>query len=319
MIADILKNWDFLVLALCCSMLGKLLDMSALTALVRGRWSYGLVAVVSGILPVPGRVLVAAPVLASCSPTNRDLGLFNYVSTHSYYLWSPLESSVIIILAGLGLSYAQFLSVVWPMLVVYFGFWLWLLTSLPPPSPPIAKTAPDWRCWVQLGAVVTGIGLALVIGAPTAFVGVLVVIVIVGRPSWRELLVAGVGSLPLLAVVAAAIVLGAIARHYSAWFLQFLATLPTTTSILTCGFVAAWLLGSSTRYAGITVAIVGLLGMPLLGFVFALEFCAYLLSPTHKCLLASCYFFNSQVTTTYWYLALLCALLLSASLLALWR
>ena len=92
-----------------------------------------MISLVSGILPIEGRVSVSAPVLDSlvldthkpagstcCCPketsphthvsTRSKMGILDFLATHHYYLWSPLEKSVLIVMAGLGLTYPQFLA-----------------------------------------------------------------------------------------------------------------------------------------------------------------------------------------------------------------
>jgi len=68
---------------------------------------------VYGILPIPGRITVATGMFDTCTDKKKDrgeLGILAYLSTHHYYLWSPLEKSVLLVLAGTGMSYIDFIS-----------------------------------------------------------------------------------------------------------------------------------------------------------------------------------------------------------------
>jgi hypothetical protein len=50
------------------------------------------------------------------------------------------------------------------------------------------------------------------------------------------------------------------------------------------GFVASFLLGSSAKYAGIVSLLTSVFGMQYFVLFFTLEYSAYLISPSHKCL-----------------------------------
>ena len=67
-----------------------------------------------GVLPIPGRVALSAPLLdAIAPPTKRDrsnYGIIDYLSTHHYYWWSPLEKTIILPMAALGITYREMLS-----------------------------------------------------------------------------------------------------------------------------------------------------------------------------------------------------------------
>jgi len=81
-----------------------------------------LVSLFGGILPIPGRVALSASMLNSIAPIDnkkrKKFGIIDYLATHHYYLWSPLEKTVIIPMAVLGLTYLQFMSYIWPLLLI---------------------------------------------------------------------------------------------------------------------------------------------------------------------------------------------------------
>ena len=81
-----------------------------------------LVSLFGGILPIPGRVALSASMLNSIAPVDnkkrKKFGIIDYLATHHYYLWSPLEKTVIIPMAVLGLTYVQFMSYIWPLLLI---------------------------------------------------------------------------------------------------------------------------------------------------------------------------------------------------------
>ncbi len=81
-----------------------------------------LVSLFGGVLPIPGRVALSASMLNSIAPVDnkkrKKFGIIDYLATHHYYLWSPLEKTVIIPMAVLGLTYSKFMLYVWPLLLI---------------------------------------------------------------------------------------------------------------------------------------------------------------------------------------------------------
>ena len=81
-----------------------------------------LISAVGGVLPIEGRVTVSAGVLDTMTCNHKHsrekMGIVDYLSTHHYYLWSPLEKTVILPIAAFGLTYAAWMSMIWPLLAV---------------------------------------------------------------------------------------------------------------------------------------------------------------------------------------------------------
>jgi len=98
-----------------------------------------LVSLFSGILPIPGRVAISAGILQSIAPEDKGpsrskFGIIDYLSTHHYYLWSPIEKTIIIPMAVLGLSYTQMLSYTGGLLAItlsyIFACFFWFLLNM---------------------------------------------------------------------------------------------------------------------------------------------------------------------------------------------
>ena len=73
-----------------------------------------LTSIFGGVLPIPGRVALSAPLLDAIAPPDKRkrsaFGIIDYLSTHHYYWWSPLEKTVALPMAVMGISYWGFLS-----------------------------------------------------------------------------------------------------------------------------------------------------------------------------------------------------------------
>ena len=111
-----------------------------------------LVSALTGVLPIPGRVSVSAGVLDTISsddPKSRQkLGMIDYLSTHHYYLWSPLEKTIILPMAAFGLTYWAMLSYMWPLLVGCLGvvlFYLFVILKEEDVNIKPADLKPDRR------------------------------------------------------------------------------------------------------------------------------------------------------------------------------
>lgn len=91
----------------------------------------GIMSAVGGIMPVEGRCSVSAPILDSMvkkHPQSRSkLGIVDYISTHHYYLWSPVEPSVMIFMTALGISWLTFLQATAIPLAIYIAFLVGML------------------------------------------------------------------------------------------------------------------------------------------------------------------------------------------------
>ena len=77
--------------------------------------------------------------------------------------------------------------------------------------------------------------------------------------------------------------------------------------------VAAWIMGSSGKYAGMTSALVLIFGDKYLVWFLATEYSGYLLSPAHKCLMIGQQYFGTPIRKYYKVLGGLCALLITAA------
>ena len=77
------------------------------------------------------------------------------------------------------------------------------------------------------------------------------------------------------------------------------------------GMVAAWIMGSSGKYAGMTSALVLIFGPKYLVWFLATEYSGYLLSPAHKCLMIGQQYFGTPIRKYYKVLGKLCAILIA--------
>ena len=225
-----------------------------------------LISAVSGVLPIPGRTIISAGALDTLAPDDerrKNYGIINYLSTHHYYLWSPLEATVLIPLSVLGISYFKFISLVAPLLTVVIGITLYYIFFVLKEEDVVIK---------KIQSTTTASSM-----------------------KWD-----------VVFFVALVIILGNAVKMYSENILDFL--MQYNTSIVFAGVIAfttSFLLGSSSKFAGITTLLVSIFGINYLPLLFSLGYSGYLISPMHKCLIITKRYFNLSMRL-YKILLLMC-------------
>lgn len=214
-----------------------------------------LISAISGILPVPGRVIISAGALDTLAPNDerrKNYGIISYLSTHHYYFWSPLEATVLIPLSVLSISYFHFLSLIAPLLATIIGIILfYIFFVLKEEDIVINKIERKKQSTVKY-------------------------------IKWDVLLLVGL-----------VIITGNAIKMYSNSIVNFF--MSYNSSIFFAGFIAfitSFILGSSSRFAGVTTLLVTVFGIKYLPLFFSLGYSGYLISPMHKCLIIAKSYFN---------------------------
>ena len=252
-----------------------------------------LVSLFGGILPIPGRVALSASMLNSIAPVDnkkrKKFGIIDYLATHHYYLWSPLEKTVIIPMAVLGLTYVQFMSYIWPLLLISGLYISYYILSLNDDEVDIeVKDGPiDWKniYLVVIPFLATIMMCVFFTKYYFGFFTGFTLWLVYYSKSWGKLM--GYINWELIWIVALVIILGNLVGSYYSQIETLIKEYSTPSNILivsVLGFVASFLLGSSAKYAGIVSLLTSVFGMQYFVLFFTLEYSAYLISPSHKCL-----------------------------------
>ena len=276
------------------------------------RFVVAMLSAIGGILPIEGRVTVSAGLLDTVAPKEgqgrEKLGIVDYLATHHYYLWSPLEKTVILPIAAFGLSYVAWIGLIAPLLVVSLAFVTWYIWSqihedevaITPGrfklSAVLRNTVP---MVVAIGAYVAGASHVVCFGA-------LALYYVVITQQWSPKKILSYIRWDVLAWVGAAIILGNYMKSYgSAWEAMIKASMldPHTfvgmLIISAIGFVASFLMGSSGKFVAIAVLMAQVFGVEYFLWFFAIDFAAYLISPTHKCVAVGNRYFGTPLKTYY--------------------
>lgn len=252
-----------------------------------------LVSLFGGILPIPGRVALSASMLNSIAPVDnkkrKKFGIIDYLATHHYYLWSPLEKTVIIPMAVLGLTYMQFMSYIWPLLLISGLYISYYILSMDDDEIDI-EVNDDPINWSNINLVVIPFLATIMMcvfftdyyfGFFTGFTLWLVYY----SNSWKKLL--DYINWELIWIVALVIILGNLVGSYYNVMESYIEQYNKPEHILIVSmisFLSSFLLGSSAKYASIVSLLTSVFGMHYFVLFFTLEYSAYLISPSHKCL-----------------------------------
>lgn len=271
-----------------------------------------LLSAIGGILPIEGRVTVSAGLLDTVAPKDgrvrEKLGIVDYLATHHYYMWSPLEKTVILPIAAFGLSYSAWLGLIAPMLIVSLGFISWYIwyqvhDDPVPITPGNFKMSAVLRdpipMFVAIGGYIAGVSHIVCFGLLTLYY-----ILITQQWSLKRLL--GYVKWDVLIIVGAVIVLGNYIKAHSAELEALVkesgvdvSTWTGMAIISATGFIVSFLMGSSGKFAAIAVLMAQVYGQEYFLWFFAVDFSAYLLSPTHKCVVIGHRYFNTPLKTYY--------------------
>ena len=272
-----------------------------------------ILSAIGGVLPIEGRVTVSAGLLDTVAPKcghgREKMGVVDYLSTHHYYMWSPLEKTVILPIAAFGMTYAAFISMVAPLLVVSFLFIAWYMWTQVHNEEIHVESAP-----FKISAVVRNvIPMCVAIGAyiynerwMVGCFGFLTLYYMLITQQWNPRKLLGYVSFGTLFTVAVVIILGNLAKSYNSEFVGYINSAgfdPHTVwgmvLISLTGFVASFLMGSSGKFIAFAVLMAQLFGVEYFLWFFAVDYAGYLLSPTHKCVMVGNRYFGTPLLSYY--------------------
>lgn len=264
-----------------------------------------------GILPIPGRVALSAPLLDAIAPEDKKkrsaYGVIDYLSTHHYYWWSPLEKTVVLPIATLGITYSTFLGMIWVPLLITLAYTFWYIFSkIDPDRIDVLNHVREFnlyravRGWAPMIATVilllnTGKGGAIFFfpwfAAMSIYYSILCKDWNWGR--WLD------GRFAIIATVVLAF--GGIVGQLNAPVKEYLssATPEMLIPVSIVAAVASFIMGSSGKYAGMASILVKIFGAQYLVWFLTTEYAGYLLSPAHKCLMIGQQYFGTPIRKYY--------------------
>lgn len=271
-----------------------------------------IVSALSGLLPIKGRVTVSAGMLDTLappkgSPGREKFGPIDYLSTHHYYFWSPLEKTVILPMAAFGLSYAAFMQIIWPLLAVSIAWILFYIIYMVDESD---VQLGDCKTKVKVSRI-TRYVLPYIAGVTAIIAGVnflwafgiltLYYMIVTKTFDYKKLI--SYVDWKLVGWVAAIIILANYTTSHTNEIKSYLEGTglninePLGFVLLSLiSFSASWFLGSSSRFGAITVILTSIYGLEYLPWFFAVDFSGYMLSPMHKCVAIGKMYFGTKLS-----------------------
>lgn len=231
-----------------------------------------IISAMSGILPIEGRVTVSAGFLDTIAPNDsrrRVYGIIDYLSTHHYYFWSPLEKTVILPIAVLGIGYFDFLYLVWPLIftcLVVGAFYIFyvlkeddIAIDLDKASKPCCDHGSTQ--WVQ----------------------------------WK-----------VLAAVAGVIIVANFIKSFDTYMFEAVKSSGSIAIATILSFLFSFAMGSSGKYAGFVSILSTIFGPQYLPLFLAVDYAGYMFSPMHKCFAVGKTYFDTPIQDFYKAIGLLC-------------
>ena len=271
-----------------------------------------LFSALTGVLPIKGRVTVSAGLLDTLATKNQasrsKFGPIDFMATHHYYFWSPLEKTVILPMAAFGLSYGAFIGLIWPLIAMTFVYTLSYLIFFVKDTDIKLKRGEDeikisritryvFPYILGIAAVISGVNFLFVFSVLTIYY-----MIVTRTFDFKKLL--RYVDWSIVAWVAGIIFLSNIVREHANEITTFLGTtgLDITTTfgfmaISGLSFIGAFALGSSSRFGAITVLLASIYGIEYLPWFFAVDFAGYILSPMHKCVAIGKLYFGTKLST----------------------
>ena len=275
-----------------------------------------ILSAVGGLLPISGRVTVSAGMLDTVAPKRgqagrEHYGVVDYLSTHHYYLWSPLEATVLVPMAAFGLTWLAFMQIMWPLLVASVALIVLYILYAVKETDVIVTPITDFNFKISeivrnvvpmiaaIAATIKGIDVAWAFGLLTLYYCLI-------TRTWDIKKLLSYVNWEVIAIVAVIIVFGNYVKGYEKEITAYikessfdLETLKGFLLVSGLAFSSSLLLGSSGRFVAMAVLLTQLYGQQYFLWFFALEYAGYLLSPAHKCVAVGKSYFGTPLTKYY--------------------
>jgi len=260
-----------------------------------------LVSLIGGILPIPGRVTVSASILDSMAKpgkSRKKFGIIDYLSSHHYYLWSPLEKTVILPMAVLSITYQEYFEYMWPVIVISFLFifgYIFFIIKEEDIELKISTKKFSLKSFflkafpLFFGIILLGFGYSPAL----TFIPIAGYYILISNSSIKKIFKYINWKLVLLLFII--LIVSLFIKEHFALFEQLLKNNHSLVYASFFSFTASWLMGSSGKYAGLASIIISIFGIHYLVWFLTIEFIAYNLSPTHKCIHIGRMYFNTPI------------------------
>ena len=280
-----------------------------------------IISFISGILPVEGRAAISAGILDTATTNNvtdnesrKKLGIIDFLTTHHFYMWSPIEKPVILPMAAFGIGYLTWLGMLWPLIAVsflYIGYYCFFSVKeeeliIEPVenlgAMSFVKNVLPFLVAVFAYMVMGGEGPEAVF---PVFGSLLLYYILLTKTFDIKKLNSYINWTTIL-IVAVVFASSGYMQEHREWFESTVKNFGLDVhtfkgmfmiSLLT--FLASFSMGSDGKFAALTVLMTSAFGKEYLLWFFALDYCGYLLTPMHECVMIGKRYFGTSLSTYY--------------------
>lgn len=269
---------------------------------------------ITGILPIPGRIIISSSVFDTLFvKKSKQLGIVSYLFTHHYYLWSPLEKTVILPIAVFSLNYLDFIGYIWYILLSYLIFsFIYLFVFVKNEDINIVITKNTNNDFIYFISILVTIIFLINEYNPLICLFFLLVLFVIKSKTFdiRELL--SYINFKVLFLLSIILIILSLTSYFYGDIFSLYGKIFDQNFVIVCiiSFIISFILGSSSKYAGIVVFLCQIYGLEYLTFFIVLEYCAYLLSPFHKCVFICIGYYKMDIIYYYKIIGLLCLILI---------
>lgn len=278
-----------------------------------------LTSALGGVLPIEGRVTISAGILDTltrCGCSRKKIGVVDYLSTHHYYLWSPLEKTVVLPMAAFGMSYIAWLGLIWPLLLVTAAFILYYVFYRVKEEDIHIDLVPFKTSAVirNVFPFFAAIGIYVYAGGNKHIFPIFCTLALYYMfltQTWSIQKLKTYVNWKLLVLTAVVIVAGTFCREYSSLIQNYLQI--NTQEILVASllsFLASFAMGSSGKFVALAIFTSAIFGRYAFLWFFTIDYVGYLLSPAHKCVMIGNRYFGTPLWDYYKVLLIWCTLML---------
>ena len=274
------------------------------------------ICMVCGLLPVPGRIMITSMCLTCSCKSNSSNGLLAYLVSHHYYLWSPLEKTVLLPIAVLGISYGDLFIHMCIPLFVYICYTLYIINRhrIDPVDIHCNNLTAKWDMLLlisMLGSLIFNSKITIHDASiPMLLVWSIVYsvyMIVKYRPKYIDLYKSI--NFSSIIIILVFILIGTYMKQ-NLYNIEHYFTGIDIWHACVISFILSFLMGSSGKFAGLCVLTTTVYGLDWFVLFFIIDYIGYLISPFHKCLPIAVMNFKTPIKVMFLALLPLCIMLL---------
>jgi hypothetical protein len=294
-----------------------------------------IVSLVSGILPLEGRSTVSAGILDTATASHekdlqarQKLGPIDFITTHHYYMWSPIEKPVMLPMAAFGIGYSAWIGMLWPLMAVsalFIAYYLFVVVKEDDVSIEVPENLGSLHFVKNVVPFIAAVLSYMALGGEGPelvfpIFGALLAYYLVLTKTFNLAKINSYVNWTTMAIVGVVFFTSGFMQEHREWIETAVKnwgldphTFHGMLTISILLFLASFSMGSDGKFAALTVLAATAFGKEYLLWFFALDYCGYLLTPMHECVMIGKRYFGTPLFTYYKALGTWAVLLLTTA------